>query len=75
MLQVRNDLVYILDYKPDASRDKRAPWQLYHYASALSYRSKVPLKNIRCAWFDEDAYFEYNPSEAHVKLITKKNEK
>jgi len=25
MLQVRNDLVYILDYKPDAYKDKKAP--------------------------------------------------
>ena len=28
LLQVRNNLVYILDYKPETSKDKRAPWQL-----------------------------------------------
>lgn len=71
MLQVRNDLVYILDYKPDASRNKKAPWQLYHYAVALSYRTKLSLEDIRCAWFDEESYFEYSPSEANVTLIKK----
>jgi len=74
VLQVRNNLVYILDYKPGASKDKTAPWQLYHYALALSFRTKMPLKDIRCAWFDKDAYFEYDPAKADVTLI-KNNKK
>ena len=65
-------MVYVLDYKPDASKDKKAPWQLYHYASALSFRTKVPLNNMRCAWFDEDSYFEYSPAEAKVTAIRKR---
>jgi len=72
MVQVRNDLVYILDYKPDAAKDKKAPWQLYHYARALSFRTKIPLKSIRCAWFDEESYYEYDPSEANVTSIKAK---
>jgi len=75
MLQVRNDLVYVLDYKPGASRDRKAPWQLYHYASALSFRTKVSLKNIRCAWFDEDSYYEYSPSEANITPVKKKRKR
>ena len=71
ILQVRNNLVYILDYKPDASKDKKAPWQLYHYASALSFRTKIPLENLRCAWFDENVYYEYSPAQADVKPIKK----
>lgn len=71
LLQVRNDIVYILDYKPGASKDKKAPWQLYHYALALSFRTKIPLTSMRCAWFDEDSYYEYNPKEADVQLIIK----
>ena len=66
MVQVRNDLVYILDYKPNAVKDKKASCQLYHYAIALSFRTRVPLENMRCAWFDQDSYFEYSPSEANV---------
>lgn len=71
LLQVRNDLVYILDYKPDASKDKKAAQQLYHYAVALSFRTRVSLKNIRCAWFDKDSYYEYSPTNAKVTLISK----
>ena len=71
ILQVRNNLVYILDYKPDASKDKKAPWQLYHYASALSFRTKIPLENLRCAWFDENVYYEYSPAQTDAKLIKK----
>ncbi|MDH7517078.1 MAG: hypothetical protein QHH19_01860 [Candidatus Thermoplasmatota archaeon] len=72
VLQVRNNLVYILDYKPGASKDKKAPWQLYHYARALSFRTKIPLQAMRCAWFDENVYYEYSPSEAKIKPVTKK---
>jgi transposase-like protein len=71
ILQVRNNLVYILDYKPGAAKEKKASWQLYHYALALSFRTKVSLKDIRCAWFDEDAYYEYNPAEVDIKLVKK----
>ena len=67
MIQVRNNLVYMLDFKPNASKDKKAINQLYHYASALSYRTKVPLDKIRCAWFDEESYYEYAPHNAKVK--------
>ena len=71
ILQVRNNYVYILDYKPGASKDKKAPQQLYHYAVALSFRAKIPFEHIRCAWFDNEAYFEYAPSQAEVQLIKK----
>jgi len=67
MIQLRNNLVYIVDYKPNASKDKNAANQLYHYASALSYRAKLPFGSIRCAWFDEESYFEYAPIDASIK--------
>jgi len=75
MLQVRNDLVYILDYKPSASKEKKAPWQLYYYALALSFRTKIPLDNIRCAWFDETVYYEYSPIKARVAPLKKKEKR
>ena len=68
ILQVRNDKVYILDYKPNASKDRKAPWQLYHYALALSFRAKISLGNIICAWFDECAYFEFSPTKIDATL-------
>jgi transposase-like protein len=68
MLQVRNDHVYILDYKPNAARDKKAAGQLYHYAVALSFRARVRFNQIRCAWFDKDDYFEFSPATIKAKL-------
>ncbi len=62
LIQIRNNRVYILDYKPDARHQKKAAAQLYHYALALSFRTKIPLYNLRCAWFDEETYYEYNPA-------------
>lgn len=69
MLQIRGGNVVILDYKPGADRDRKAAQQLYHYAVALSFRAKVPFEHIRCAWFDKNGYFEYNPKLASAKLI------
>ncbi len=71
ILQVRRDNVYILDYKPGASKDKKAPQQLYHYAVALSFRAKIPFERIRCAWFDEKSYHEFSLAEADATLIKK----
>jgi len=67
MIQIRNNLVYVVDYKPNASKDKNAASQLYHYALALSYRTRLPLSSIRCAWFDKDSYYEYAPLNAGVE--------
>lgn len=61
ILQIRNGLVYILDFKPDAKRKSVAAGQLFHYARALSFRTRIPLISIRCAWFDEHQYFEFSP--------------
>lgn len=62
ILQIRKGLVFILDYKPGAEREKKAASQLMLYARALSYRTSISLKNFRCAWFDESDYFEFEPS-------------
>jgi hypothetical protein len=56
---------------PKAAKEKKASWQLYHYALSFSFRTRVPLENIRCAWFDECAYFEYNPADVDIKLVKK----
>ncbi|MCK4364829.1 MAG: IS1 family transposase [Thermoplasmatales archaeon] len=71
ILQVRGGNVYILDYKPGASKDKKAVQQLYHYAVALSFRAKIPFDRIMCAWFDEKSYYEFNLAEADATLIKK----
>lgn len=61
LLQIRNGYLHILDYKPNAKKEKHAHVQLTIYALALSRRTKLPLKNFKCAWFDEHDYFEFFP--------------
>ena len=61
LLQIRNGYLHILDYKPDAKKEKHAHVQLTIYALALSRRTNLPLKNFKCAWFDEHDYFEFFP--------------
>lgn len=63
ILQVRRGLIYILDYKPDASKVNPAN-QLLLYALALAARTRLPLKLFVCAWFDERDYFEFYPLHA-----------
>src|SRR6266436_2585749 len=60
-LQVRDVYQQILDYKPDARKEKHAHVQLTIYALALARRANLPLKAFKCAWFDEKDYFEFFP--------------
>lgn len=63
ILQIRNGLIHILDYKPEA--DKMQPIeQLTIYALSLSRKLNLPLYYFKCAWFDENNYFEFFPLHA-----------
>ncbi len=70
ILQVRNGLIYVLDFKPDASKEneQKVASQLFFYASGMSFRTGIPLKNFRCAWFDDLHCFEFEPSKAKVSF-------
>jgi len=61
LLQVRFDKIYILDYKPDAAAEKNAAGQFVLYAFCLSRRTCIPLAALRCAYFDENDYYEFKP--------------
>src|SRR5690348_7675901 len=60
-LQIRNGHLHILDYKPEARKETHAHVQLTIYALALARRTGLPLKLFKCAWFDENDYFEFYP--------------
>ena len=60
-LQIRHGYIHILDYKPEARKEKHAHIQLTIYALALSRRAVLPLKCFKCAWFDEHDYYEFYP--------------
>lgn len=70
VLQVRNGLVYVLDFKPRAAYENagKVASQLYFYASGLSFRTGIALGKFRCAWFDERNYFEFEPALAKVRF-------
>jgi|SRR3989338_3010550 len=56
LLQIRNGFISILDYKPDANKTE-AVQQLTLYALALASRTKLALRDFKCAWFDENNYY------------------
>jgi hypothetical protein len=60
VLQIRNSQLHILDYKPNAAKEKPIG-QLMSYALAISRRTGLRLYDIVCAWFDEKDYFEFYP--------------
>lgn len=71
ILQIRSNKIYILDFKPDAFRenDERVASQLFWYASGLSFRTSIPLRDFACAWFDERVYYEFSPGQARVRFL------
>jgi hypothetical protein len=68
-LQIRNGMIHILDYKPNAAKEKPIE-QLTLYALALSRLTGLRLYCFKCAWFDEKDYFEFFP--LHVVYKKKK---
>ena len=70
ILQLRNGAVHILDYKPQ-DKDKRRikpVTQLTLYALMLSRLTGLRLYDFKCAWFDENSYFEFFPLHMVYKL-------
>lgn len=61
VLQMRNNMIHVLDYKPEAKKEKKAVKQLTIYALALASRTKLDLKSFKCAYFDEKNYYEFFP--------------
>ena len=69
LLQIRSGKIYVMDFKPGKKNEneQKVASQLYLYARALNYRTRIPLKNFICAWFDENGYYEFSPSEIKTK--------
>ncbi len=70
ILQLRNGAVHILDYKPQ-DKDKRRIkpiTQLTLYALMLSRLTGIRLYDFKCAWFDDNAYYEFFPLHVVYKL-------
>lgn len=70
LIQIRNGAIHILDFKPNAEKEKPID-QLMIYALALSRLTGIRLYYFKCAWFDENKYFEFFP--LHVVHKKKKS--
>ncbi|MDO8566505.1 MAG: hypothetical protein Q7S04_04995 [Candidatus Moranbacteria bacterium] len=74
IVQIRNGIVHILDYKPNASKEKPIE-QLTWYALALSRLTGLRLFEFKCAWFDDKDYYEFYPLHIVKKIQTKTNKR
>lgn len=74
ILQVRNGAIHVMDYKPLAKKAKPID-QLTLYALALSRLTGLRLFHFKCAWFDEENYFEFFPLHVVYKKKKRKRRK
>lgn len=72
LIQIRNGTIHIMDYKPSARKIKPID-QLTIYALAMSRLTSLRLFHFKCAWFDENDYYEFFP--LHVVMKKKKRKK
>lgn len=72
-VQIRNGQVHLLDYKPDATKEKPIE-QLTWYALAMCRLTGLRLYDFTCAWFDEKDFFQFYPLHV-VKKLQGKNRK
>ena len=63
VLQINFGKVQILDFKPHAKKESPAKvmTQLTLYAMALTYRAKLKMADIVCAYFDEERMYQFKP--------------
>ncbi len=74
LVQVRNGLVHILDFKPHAAKEKPIE-QLTWYALALSRLTGLRLYEFKCGWFDDKDFFEFYPLHVVYKMKDRKKKK
>lgn len=68
VLQVKDNKIWIWDYKPKAHLEKYAKTQTYFYALMLSKRTNIPLENFMCGYFDENTALTFNPSKVKLPI-------
>jgi len=63
VLRIEDGLVWIWDYKPNASLEKFAATQVFFYALMLSKRTGIPLDKFRCGYFDSANAYMFKPTK------------
>ncbi|MEK7188904.1 MAG: PD-(D/E)XK nuclease family protein, partial [Patescibacteria group bacterium] len=73
-VQIRNGFCHIMDYKPKAEKERPLE-QLTLYALALSRLTGLRVYDFKCAWFDENDYFEFFPLHLVYKKTKRKRKR
>ena len=60
LIRIENGKIWVWDYKPNAHREKKAHIQTTLYTLMLSKRTGIPLKQLRCGYFDDKNVYEVN---------------
>lgn len=68
ILQIKNNEIIILDYKPGAAKEKPLG-QLFVYACCLSRLTGIHFAKIKLAWFDEKDYFETDTMHVYKNVM------
>jgi transposase-like protein len=68
ILQIKNNEIIILDYKPEAAKEKPLG-QLFVYACCLSRLTGIHFAKIKLAWFDDKDYFETNTMDVYKNVM------
>ena len=66
LLRMEDNKLWVWDFKPNAAKEKYATTQTFFYAMMLSQRTKIPLKNFMCGYFDDETSFVFKPE---IKLL------
>jgi len=59
LIQIRNNILYIMDYKPNLRHPEKHASQLIAYKEAIQKRTAIPYSKIKTAVFNEHSYFEF----------------
>jgi len=59
LVQIRNNKLFILDYKPNLKNPKRYAGQLLAYKEAVHHRTQIPNDQIITAVFNQYHYYEF----------------
>jgi transposase-like protein len=62
IIQVRNNKIHIIDYKPDEKNERHSIQQLLLYTTALRVRTNIDPNNFVCGFFDEKNYYQFYPN-------------
>ena len=63
ILQNRRGNLVIMDYKPPPLDEAQAQNQLALYALLLSIRTGIPIKDLKCGYFNEVLHKEFYPTK------------